>query len=293
MPNPRPITAIKQALRTFNQKCETDRAMYYARMAGSGVLLIWAACFFYVGIMWYLRGDAIVATLGQFGDSFGVINTFFTAMAIIGLVYTAHLQRVQLERQDHEIEESRKASIQQEHERSLTARLNAITTIYQIENKLFDLLEDSCNISYQHSASPEWRYLHSYTKSLKLLAEADLGFWDKRDKHFEGKIIQRSLMILIRSYAGMLILHQEQCNKDTTQKIIHRLQLALSTFLEYHDKDPVESIYDLLYASTNETLPRIGDSKQVNQDELQGLLAKLSAMADCLDSMTKADSVIK
>jgi hypothetical protein len=87
----------------------------------------------------YRAGSAAGMTaLGQFGDSFGSLNALFTGLALAGLVYTAHLQRRQLDAQRTEIaaqeeaaRENRLAVRRQSREQHLTALLNANVALSQ------------------------------------------------------------------------------------------------------------------------------------------------------------------
>lgn len=65
-----------------------------------------------------------ISALGQSGDTFGSINALFTGLALIGLVYTVFLQRV-------EIDDNRQSLEMNRREQFLSARLNARTALLQ------------------------------------------------------------------------------------------------------------------------------------------------------------------
>lgn len=94
--------------------------------------------------------SSILSQCGQFGDMFGFVNTFFSGLAFVGIVYTIFLQRKDLELQREDLELTRKelkltteelkrsAKAQEESEKALknqadiatkTALLNAANSI--------------------------------------------------------------------------------------------------------------------------------------------------------------------
>lgn len=89
----------------------------------------------------------------QFGDMFGGLNTLFSALAFLGVIYTVFLQREELILQRKELELTRKelkrtAEAQEKSEKALskqaaslkiTAKLNGKSSILQHYNTLIEL----------------------------------------------------------------------------------------------------------------------------------------------------------
>ena len=90
---------------------------------------------------------------GQFGDMFGGLNTFFSGLAFLGIIYTIFLQREELGLQRKELELTREelkrtAEAQEKSEKALskqatslkiTAKLNGLSAILQHHNTLIEL----------------------------------------------------------------------------------------------------------------------------------------------------------
>jgi hypothetical protein len=87
------------------------------------VVGIWFGCFFIVVLLGCF--DGYITTLGQIGDTFGTINSLFTGLGIIGVIYTLRLQQIQLE-------EQRKESSRNAREQLLAARLNACVASLEV-----------------------------------------------------------------------------------------------------------------------------------------------------------------
>ena len=82
---------------------------------------------------------------GAFGDFFGAINSLFSGLAFAGIIYTILLQRSELALQREELKETRKelrrsadaqersekAFLNQSETMTLTARINALSTIVE------------------------------------------------------------------------------------------------------------------------------------------------------------------
>ncbi len=66
--------------------------------------------------------------LGQFGDTFGLVNALFTGLALIGLTYTVYLQR-------EEMEENRESLHRERREQFLSARLNAVVALHDARER--------------------------------------------------------------------------------------------------------------------------------------------------------------
>ena len=93
------------------------------------------------------------AVSGQFGDMFGGLNTFFSGLAFLGVIYAILLQREELGLQRKELELTREelkrtAEAQEKSEKALskqaaslkvTAKLNGLSAILQHYNTLIEL----------------------------------------------------------------------------------------------------------------------------------------------------------
>lgn len=82
---------------------------------------------------------------GLFGDTFGAVNSLFSAFAFAGLVYTIFLQRDELKLQRLELEETRKelarsATAQEESQAALKAQLSSMYQTSKI-NALNSLIQ--------------------------------------------------------------------------------------------------------------------------------------------------------
>ena len=104
---------------------------------------IYGICVYYSFSNWQERGT--------FGDAFGALNTLFSGLAFVGIIYTIFLQRKELALQRKELELTRQelkrtAEAQEKSEKALvkqvvsmerTAKLNALNTLlnYYSEEK--------------------------------------------------------------------------------------------------------------------------------------------------------------
>ena len=118
----------------------------------SVVFAIWilsAIAVYFVSSKWEVRG--------QFGDMFGAINALFSGLAFAGLIYTIILQREELALQRKELvltrdELKRSAEAQEEASKALNAQLNSMTITAKI-NALSTLID-----YYKHAASKDSIY---------------------------------------------------------------------------------------------------------------------------------------
>lgn len=93
-------------------------------------------------------------TRGQFGDSFGVINALFSALAFLGIIITILLQKEELELQREEIKQNREELKRQadalENGLNLdayTSLLNAYSVILNPTNGLKNRELDNLNMN--------------------------------------------------------------------------------------------------------------------------------------------------
>jgi hypothetical protein len=89
------------------------------------VPLLWGSCL--AATLWAMKPSEgrNLASYGQAGDVFGSVNALFTGLALIGLVYTASLQRDQTRAQFDQLGAQKVDASRQAREQFLTARLNA------------------------------------------------------------------------------------------------------------------------------------------------------------------------
>jgi hypothetical protein len=118
-----------------HEYCMSSRSIF-ARMviALLGVLALWAVYLLVVG---YFCGSDWLKR-GQFGDTFGALNTLFTGWAFVGVVATLFLQSRQIEEAKRDIEEQReiqKKTAELLHQQaaalSTSARIQALTSRIQ------------------------------------------------------------------------------------------------------------------------------------------------------------------
>lgn len=117
------------------------------KIIGSLVLFV---VIFSVGI-WVVFPD--MASRGQFGDMFGVVNAIFSGLAFLGVIYAVILQQKELQLQRKELsltreELKRTAEAQEKSEEALnrqasslkiTAKLNGLSAVLQHYNTLIEL----------------------------------------------------------------------------------------------------------------------------------------------------------
>lgn len=72
-----------------------------------------------------------IAKSGVLGDSFGIINALFSGLAFSVLIVTVLLQREELKLQRQELEENRKELKRSASAQELSARLNALTALFE------------------------------------------------------------------------------------------------------------------------------------------------------------------
>lgn len=110
--------------------------------------------------------------LGQFGDTFGLVNALFTGLALVGLAYTVHLQREQ-------VDENREWIRREARERFLSARLNAVVAMLDAHGrKMAASLDESVGQDYYlHALKSEDDKLRQQIAFLR--SEVRLGFDDE------------------------------------------------------------------------------------------------------------------
>ena len=85
------------------------RVPWWVRAAAGVVITLWVAVVVYGFLLLRVgNGQVTITNAGQFGDFFGAINALFSGFAFIGLTYTIHMQRQELELQRKELRAQRK-----------------------------------------------------------------------------------------------------------------------------------------------------------------------------------------
>ena len=117
----------------------TGRILFFSL---TGVLLIWAATFI---VLFYMEKP------GEIGDSFGMVNALFSALAFSLLIYTSLLQTQELRLQREELRENRKqleSSAKAHNELvSLTKVINREKVVPKLEILNFEESENSIHFN--------------------------------------------------------------------------------------------------------------------------------------------------
>ena len=100
-------------------------------ITGISFIVVFILTFFFSPILSYLTGNSQPTCASGFGDQYGVLNTFFTGLAFVGLIATILLQRKDLDLQRKELKrQSDEFSIQ-----------NRLFDIQKFENLFFKYIE--------------------------------------------------------------------------------------------------------------------------------------------------------
>src|SRR3954447_4954476 len=94
-------------------------------------LIVWLACLTIALREAWCKDKEAIAASGQIGDTFGAVNALFTGFALIGLVYTAVLQRQEIRTQEQDSQENKRALQRESRSLFLAARLNATVALLQ------------------------------------------------------------------------------------------------------------------------------------------------------------------
>jgi hypothetical protein len=148
----------------------TNRQQEYVCFSAFLVGLSWAICLLFSLYSATGGGFGVIEKYGQFGDFFGMINSLFTGLALVGLVYTVLLQRDQIDLQQKE-------SRRQAREQFLTARLNARVAVLQAEAAQQELALSSSSKASDASVRGMMKRLNKTRMRIEILAtEANQGF---------------------------------------------------------------------------------------------------------------------
>jgi hypothetical protein len=103
----------------------------YLKKAVIVVLFFWLLFLALTAIVLWHKGDKTIADYGQLGDTFGALNALFTGLALAGLTYTAFLQRQEIQAQERDSQENKRALQREARSQFLAARLNATVALLQ------------------------------------------------------------------------------------------------------------------------------------------------------------------
>lgn len=137
-------------------------------IAAVSVLQVFALLIIYAVLpTWTVRG--------QFGDTFGAINTFFSGLAFAGIIYTILMQRTELSLQREELrltrqELARSAAAQESSEIALFAQATAsrtTATLAALETLISDRIRERLEIQQNAGrGDPEGKRIQTIEKQL-------------------------------------------------------------------------------------------------------------------------------
>jgi len=171
---------------------ESSRPSWYFRPGPliAIVTSVWSA-WLIVAMCGFVKGVHLDRSqMGPFGDFFGVVNSLFTALAIIGVALTYHLQQEQMRRQDL-------ANRIQSREQLLSARLNA-------EAALLDSFRAQGEAAKAHGRHYTSLDAYAHSKGCRhriglLKEEIQLGWERDRDSAFDREILSKYVRQLIKN----------------------------------------------------------------------------------------------
>ena len=245
-----------------------DASLIAAFILGLLVCLAWTR-------LWVVTTEAYFAGAqppgmsehGQFGDAFGSLNALFTGLALVGLVYTAVLQRNQLNEQREEIKvqgeaarENRSALAKQNRAQFLSARLQAETALLQAESEKFAgygraTVGVQGVVEYEATRSASRRRI----AIMLLLIEARQGFDDQEwSPSVEKEATRIFLVNRVHAFVKTCDRLVKDSGKDHVSNYVKDLRMELDVLLDAYlathraIKVPVESIVDMLNRLPNE-----------------------------------------
>lgn len=128
------------------EKIEFDKLYRKGVSKGHSKLLLYIGAIF---IVWLLFGGVILYFFndnpdrGTLGDSFGIINTLFSGLALAGIIYTIFIQSKELKLQRKELALTRE---EMEQSRSVAKEQSETLKIQKFETTFFNLLENHLNL---------------------------------------------------------------------------------------------------------------------------------------------------
>ena len=130
--------------------------------------------------------------LGQFGDTFGLVNALFTGLALVGVAYTVHLHRRQAE-------QDREALHRERREQFLSARLNAVVAMLDAHERKMLESKDAFRSEdyYAHTLKAEDDKLRQQIAFLR--SEVRLGFDGEWTPEVERKAVALHMRDFVES----------------------------------------------------------------------------------------------
>lgn len=163
---------------------------------------------------------------GQFGDMFGAVNTLFSGLALVGLVYAILLQRQDLELQRRELELTREelrrsAQAQEKSEEALRAQVEAARSASYSQNiiSLIDYIQRTDNrAARSHLFGIENFSFHSWSESDKRQAEIVCSTWDSVALILNTSGNSRSITEIVK-YWRHSIWRSHKCTEDLRRAV--------------------------------------------------------------------------
>jgi hypothetical protein len=141
------------------------------------VIVLWTACLCLT--LWAMKPSQsrTLESLGQAGDLFGSVNSLFTGIAFVGLVYTVFLQHKQTDAIEQQLILQKDEASRQAREQFLTVRLNAQIAALQAQVAHCSMLHSDQNEIAANSRRTTIRDLGMAQIYIEILGfEAQLGF---------------------------------------------------------------------------------------------------------------------
>lgn len=106
--------------------------------------------FFFVVALWLclghiparLYGDDLPSA-GQYGDSFGFVNSLFSALTLGGVIFALWFQMQELRLQRNELKKTTEALLQQHETARMVARIHGLTYLAEFHQALCDAEKES------------------------------------------------------------------------------------------------------------------------------------------------------
>ncbi len=121
------------------------------------ILLAFPVYFHFVSGIYTASADR-----GQFGDAFGALNTLFSGLAFLGLIYAILLQREELSLQRtelsltrDELKKSAEAQAKQAASLKATAKINGKSSILEYHNTMHQVARSIGNDGQYHKSEGE------------------------------------------------------------------------------------------------------------------------------------------
>jgi hypothetical protein len=245
------------------QFAKRDLHLTWALGVAIFVILAWGSLWNRTLVPYGKEDPADISAHGQFGDAFGSINSLFSGLALIGLVYTVVLQREQTSAQQRQLIDQQMEASRQAREQFLTARLNARTAAVQVDKARHAVVAQARG--GEALASTFLNRLNRAAMHIEILTlEANLGFeggsWTTAvEKESIRQYLVKTLLFIPASFdqlpnktdvqaASDLLLEGYQLSQQLAQAFreqypdISGYAKNLSALFEKHKKDPMPAV---------------------------------------------------